>query len=276
MLGAIIGDIAGSRFEFDNYRAKDFELFAKGCTVTDDSIMTLAIAKAILETEKKLPSKGRDIDDAYCALLADMAVAHMQRIGRQYPDCGFGGRFARWVFSGDPKPYRSFGNGAAMRISPVAYVARTEEEVIRLSAAVTGVTHDHPEGLKGAEATAMAIFLARRGSSKEEIRRRVERNYYALDFSIDEIRPHYRFNETCQETVPQAIEAFLESESFEDAIRTAVSVGGDSDTLAAITGSIAEGFYGVPEELANAALSCLDETLRPIFDEWKAFVNARA
>jgi type I restriction enzyme M protein len=260
VLGAIIGDIAGSRFEFDNHRSKEFDLFAPDCHVTDDSIMTLAVARALM-------SAGTDDD----ARLAAATVASMQEIGREYSRCGFGARFAQWVASAHPVPYNSYGNGAAMRVSPAALIARTREDAIRLARIVTAVTHNHPEGLKGAEATAIAIFMARSGASKEDIRDHIQRHYYPLDFTIDAIRPAYRFNETCQGSVPQAIEAFLEADSFEDAIRTAVSVGGDSDTLAAITGSIAEAFYGVPDDLAQTALTYLDARLRAIYDAWTVF-----
>lgn len=277
MLGAIVGDIVGSRFEFDNYRKKDFDWFTGECEATDDSIMTLSVAKAIMETERSeafSSEEGRHEGTNY-QRLGRMTVTYMQDIGRRYPNCGYGGMFAEWVFSRDPKPYHSFGNGAAMRVSPVGFVARTPEEVQNLSKAVTEVTHNHREGLKGAEATAMAIYMARHGSSKEDIQDEMERHYYDLNFSIDEIRDAYAFNETCQETVPQAIRAFLESASFEDAIQTAVSVGGDSDTLAAITGSIAEAYYGVPEEIKATALSYLDRDLRAIYDEWKLFMEKR-
>ncbi|MDR1662452.1 MAG: ADP-ribosylglycohydrolase family protein [Azoarcus sp.] len=266
MLGAIIGDIVGSRFEFDNCRSKDFELFARNCRVTDDSIMTLAIASAIM-------SAGTEDGEK----LAAATVAAMQKLGRQYPFCGFGAHFARWVNSTHPAPYNSYGNGAAMRVSPAAIVARTLEEAIRLARIVTGVTHNHPEGLKGAEATATAIFMARSGASKNDIRDAVGRHYYPLDFTIDAIRPGYTFNETCQKTVPQAIEAFLESDSFEDAIRIAISLGGDSDTLAAIAGSIAEAFYGISDDLAKTALRYLDANLHTMYDVWNAFLaNARS
>lgn len=290
MLGAIIGDIVGSRFEFHNHRSKDFTLFTPSCFVTDDSIMTLAVAQALMDTlaalevlfpagqvEAGAGAAGNANRPATTAvtwtddtlqLLSQNTIRAMQRIGRQYPDCGYGGRFAIWMFDDQPLPYHSFGNGAAMRISPVGFFARTEDEVRRLSHAVTAVTHNHPEGLKGAEATAMAIFLARQRRSKDEIRQRIAADYYPLDFTIDQIRPTYRFNETCQGTVPQAIEAFLESESFEDAIRTAISVGGDSDTLAAITGAIAEACYGVPDAFRNQALGYLDARLRAIMDAW--------
>lgn len=242
MLGAIIGDMAGSIYEFHNHRSKEFPFFGVGCYPTDDSIMTIAVAKAILENDGK--AEG----------LEEQAVKWMQKIGRQYPDCGYGGRFYGWVFARDPHPYGSLGNGSAMRVSPCGWAGKTLDEVKALSRAVTIVSHNHPEGVKGAEATACAIFLARTGHSKEKIRAFIEEHYYALDFTIDGIRPTYRFDVTCQGTVPQAIEAFLESDSFEDAIRTAISVGGDSDTLAAITGGIAEAFYGIPDTLKKQAI----------------------
>lgn len=275
MIGAIIGDVVGSRFEFNNHRDKDFELFTEDCQVTDDSIMTLAVAKAIMEAEKIIkPSVGGyDFDSDYYSLIEKMTIKYMQEIGSKYPNCGYGGMFSKWVFSDDPQPYNSFGNGAAMRISPVGFAARTESEACRLSEVVTGVTHDHEEGIKGAEATAVAIYMARRGFTKGEIRDKIERNYYALDFRIENIRGTYKFNETCQDTVPQAIQVFLESSSFEDAIRTAISLGGDSDTLAAITGSIAEAYYGVPEEIKDKALNYLDSDLRAIYDEWSEFIG---
>ncbi|PIJ60658.1 ADP-ribosylglycohydrolase family protein [Mesotoga sp. H07.pep.5.3] len=275
MLGAITGDVVGSRFEFNNHRDKNFELFTEDCFATDDSIITLAVAKAIIETEKSINKseiKSRT-DSDYLSLLRMLAVKYMQEIGRDYPNCGYGGMFGRWVFNDFPEPYNSFGNGAAMRISPVGFVAETEEEVISLSSAVTSVTHNHREGIKGAEATVMAIFLARHGLSKREIRSRVSEDYYPLDFKIDEIRNTYKFSETCQETVPQAIECFLESVSFEDAVRTAVSLGGDSDTIAAITGAIAQAYYGVPDWIRLKTLSYLDRRLRFIYDEWEAFLD---
>jgi ADP-ribosyl-[dinitrogen reductase] hydrolase len=271
MLGAIIGDIVGSRFEFNNHRSKEFELFGDGCFATDDSIMTLAVAKAILETEKSIERGAGlfDSDQSFFSLLSKLTIKHMREIGRKYPDCGYGGMFGRWIFSDDPQPYNSFGNGAAMRVSPVGFYARNEYEIAELSRAVTAVTHDHVEGLKGAEATALAICLARSGKLKEEIKDVLERDYYRLDFTIDEIKDAYRFNETCQETVPQAIQCFLESESFEDAIRIAISLGGDSDTIAAITGAIAEAYYGVPEPIKQQAFSYLDDELLGIYKEWE-------
>ena len=267
MIGAIIGDIAGSRFEFNNHRSKEFDLLTDSCSVTDDSIMTLAVARAILEASKAMPSGT----DGFYAALSELTVKYLREIGRRYPRCGFGGRFYRWIFSDNPQPYNSFGNGAAMRISPAGFIAKTEREAVRLSQTITAVTHNHAEGIKGAEATTVAIMMARRGALKSEIRQRIARDYYPLEFTIDEIRPTYRYHASCQETVPQAIEAFLESDSFEDAIRTAISLGGDSDTLAAITGSIAEAYYGVPADLKEAALGYLDDELRAIYDEWERF-----
>lgn len=255
MLGAIIGDMVGSIYEFHNHQSKEFPLFDVGCFPTDDSIMTIAIAKAILENNGK--AEG----------LEEKTVEWMQKIGRQFPDCGYGGRFWDWMFSNNPKPYGSFGNGSAMRVSACGWAGKTLDEVKALARAVTIVTHNHPEGVKGAEATACAIFLARTGYSKEEIRNFIKENYYTLGFTLDEIRPTYRFNETCQSTVPQAIEAFLESTSFEDAIRNAISVGGDSDTLAAITGSIAEAFYGIPKDLREQAIRQFKISVREYYPE---------
>jgi len=261
MLGAIIGDIAGSRFEFNNTHRKDFELFAEDCHITDDSIMTLAIAKAILACNGDWEQ------------LENNTVKYMQEIGRKYPDCGFGGMFIKWVFDDNPKPYNSYGNGAAMRVSPCGFIARTMEEAVLLSRKVTEVTHNHKEGIKGAEAVSVAIFMARNGAVKNEIKERIEKDYYALNFTLDSIRGDYHFDETCQGTVPQAITAFLESVSFEDAIRNAVSIGGDSDTLAAITGSIAQAYYGVPIDLKCKAQSYIDRSLLKIYREWEKYIK---
>lgn len=252
MLGAIIGDIVGSRFEWNNNRSKQFDFLTYKCSVTDDSIMSLAIAKALLESK------------AVYSDLSENAVKYMQGIGRHYPNCGYGGRFRDWVHSDNPKPYGSYGNGSAMRVSACGFVANSLEEVKQLSKAVTEVTHNHPEGLKGAEATAVAIFLARSGKNILEIRDYITKNYYPLNFTLDGIRDSYEFNESCQDTVPQALEAFFESKDFEDAIRNAISIGGDSDTLAAITGGIAEAYYGIPTEIRKHALTFLDERLLKI------------
>jgi len=257
MIGAIIGDIVGSRFEWDNYRAKDFDLFTNECMVTDDSIMTLAIGKALLNSKS-------DWSD-----LGDQAVRCMQEVGRPYPGCGYGGHFIEWMYSDQPEPYNSFGNGAAMRVSACGFVANGLEEAKQLSRMVTEVTHNHPEGIKGAEATVVAIYMARTCSTMDEIREVIDREYYPMTFTLDGIRDTYRFNETCQETVPQALMAFFESKDFEDAIRNAISIGGDSDTLAAIAGGVAEAYYGVPEELKKRALTYLDNNLLSIFNEYE-------
>ena len=255
MLGAIIGDIVGSRFEWHNIKNKKFELFTGKCFPTDDSIMTLAVAKALCAC-------NGDYTD-----LSEQAISYMQDIGRPYPLCGYGGRFFDWMYSDDPKPYGSYGNGAAMRVSACGFAAESLEQAIVLSRRVTEVTHDHPEGIKGAEATAVAIYLAKTGSSREEIRAYIHAHYYPMDFTLDGIRDSYDFDVTCQGTVPQAIMAFLESVDFEDAIRNAISLGGDSDTLAAITGGIAEAYYGIPEKLRRTALLYLDELQRKVLDE---------
>ena len=265
MYGTILGDIVGSPYEFDfnNYKAKDFPLFIERSAITDDTVMTLAVAKALLDT------RGQD-DVAVKAAL----VQQMQRLGRAYPDRGYGTHFGGWLYEDDPQPYHSYGNGSAMRVSSAAWLAKDMAESLHLAQLTAEVTHDHPEGIKGAQATAAAVFLARTGHGKEKIKAYVERKFgYDLSRSCDEIRPTYHHVESCQETVPQAITAFLESTDFEDALRTAVSLGGDSDTLAAITGSIAEAFYGVPKNLKQQALRSLPTDLTEILLEWEATVN---
>ena len=252
MLGAIIGDIAGSRFEWRNHKSKDFELFAPGCRFTDDSVMSLAIADAILEC-------AGDYDR-----LRPAAISRMQVLGNSHPRAGYGGSFVRWLQEVDPKPYNSWGNGAAMRVSACGFAGNSLEQVKVLSRKVTDVTHNHPEGLKGAEATAVAVFLARQGKTIAEIKDYILENYYAIDFTLDEIREDYSFDVSCQGSVPQALEAFFESTDFEDAIRNAVSIGGDSDTIAAIAGGIAEAYYGIDENLRRRALAFLTEDLREI------------
>ena len=249
MLGAIIGDIAGSRFEFNNYRAKDFTFFTGECCFTDDTVMRLAICAAILACEGNYSTLGQ------------LTVQKMQEIGRPYPHCGYGGRFYSWMYTENPQPYNSYGNGSAMRVSGVVYAANNMEQVKQLSLMVTDVTHNHPEGIKGAEATAVAAFMAKQGADMQAIKDYIDANYYPMDFTLDGIRDSYMFNETCQNTVPQALMAFFESTSYEDAIRNAISIGGDSDTLAAITGAIAECYYGIPQKLREQGMSYLDERL---------------
>ncbi len=252
MLGAIIGDIVGSRFERNNIKSKDFEFLTYKCYPTDDSIMTLALAQAILVSKP-------DYSD-----LSKNAVECMQAVGRNYPDCGYGGKFRQWVFSDNPQPYSSFGNGAAMRVSAAGFAATSLDEAKMLAEKVTAVTHNHPEGLKGAEATVVAIYMARTGSSILEIRDFIDKHYYPMNFTLDGIRKHYCFDVTCQGSVPQALMAFFESTGFEDAIRNAISIGGDSDTLAAICGGIAEAYYGISSDIRKHALTFLDKNLLQI------------
>lgn len=252
MIGAIIGDIVGSRFEWNNNKSKDFEFLTYKCFPTDDSIMTLALAQAVLVSKPDHSDLSRN------------AVECMQSVGRNYPDCGYGGGFRNWMFSDDPKPYNSYGNGAAMRVSAAGFAANSIEDAKDLSRKITEVTHNHPEGIKGAEATAVAIYMAKTGSSLLEIRDYIDKNYYPMNFTLDGIRASYKFNETCQDTVPQALMAFFESTDFEDAIRNAISIGGDSDTLAAICGGVAEAYYGVPSEIRKHALTFLDKQLLKI------------
>lgn len=249
MLGAIIGDIVGSRFEWDNYKAKDFEFLNRKCFFTDDSVLSLAVCRALLDCRK-------DYGD-----LREQTVKYMCAFADDYPHAGYGGRFNTWLHFENTEPYYSCGNGSAMRVSGVVYAAQTLEQVKELSLMVTDVTHNHPEGIKGAEATVVAAFLAKEGKSKEEIKEYIEKHYYTLDFTLDDIRFDYRYNVTCQGSVPQALEAFFEAESYEDAIRNAISIGGDSDTLAAIAGGVAECFFGIPQALREEGKSYLSKDL---------------
>lgn len=249
MLGAIVGDIIGSVYEWNNIKTKGFQLFSPRCAFTDDTVMTLAVAEGLMAGGSPAAF-----------------IQAMKKYGRKYPNAGYGGRFGSWLFSEDRQPYNSWGNGSAMRVSAVAWMFDTLPEVEDYAEISAAVTHNHPEGIKGAQSTAAAIFLARKGKTKDEIKAYVENKYgYDLRRTLDEIRVNYHFNESCQGTVPEAITAFLESVDFEDAIRNAISLGGDSDTLAAITGSIAEAAYNVPEEIKEKALSMLDECLLTVY-----------
>ena len=255
MLGAIIGDIAGSRFEKNNIKSKDIKLFDKACHFTDDSVMTLAVGKAILECKgdyKKLPS---------------LATFYMQKLGREYPNVGYGAKFYNWLKSARPQPYNSYGNGAGMRVSDCGVFATSLDEAKMLSRLVTEVSHNHEEGLKGAEAIAVAIYLAKNGKKIPQIRKYLSKNYYPLDFCLDDIREEYKFDVSCQGSVPYAIEAFLESNSFEDAIKNAISIGGDSDTIACMTGGIAEVYYGIPDNIRQQAITYLDDNLSKLLHE---------
>ena len=241
MYGAVLGDIIGSPYEFDRSgKTKDFPLFSAASRFTDDSVMTIAVADAFLDVQPE------DSDDSIRRKLTQK----MQFWGCRYPDIGYGAGFLRWLASSDPQPYGSWGNGSAMRVSSVGWLFDDMNTVRRMARLSAEVSHNHPEGIKGAEATACAIFLARTGHSKEEIKIFIRQQFgYDVSRSCDEIRPNYRHKASCQETVPEAITAFLEGTDFEDVIRTAVSLGGDCDTLTCIAGSIAEAFYGVPENL---------------------------
>ena len=253
MLGAIIGDIAGSVYEWDNIKSKEFEIFNPKAFFTDDTVLTVAVAQGFLNAKLEDEENIRDCIRE-CLL----------EYGLTYPDAGYGSRFDGWLHGKDHLPYNSWGNGSAMRVSSAPYFADRLEEAIRFGRLSASVTHDHPEGLKGAEAVAGAVYLARHEGSKAEIRRFIEDRYYSLDFTLDEIRPAYSFDVSCQGTVPQAVVAFLEADSFEDAVRNAISIGGDSDTLAAITGGIAGAFFGVPYSLRDKAMDRLDERLRHV------------
>ena len=266
MYGAILGDIIGSPYEFDQgYKTKDFPLFSRNSKFTDDSVMTLAVADAFLS----LPPEASEVE------IRRFLVRSMQTYGRKYPYAGYGGMFRRWLKDTNPQPYGSYGNGSAMRVSSAAWLfddLQTVRHMARLSAEVT---HNHPEGIKGAEAIASAIFLARTGSTKAEIKSYIEANFhYDLSRTCDEIRPTYCHVESCQETVPEAITAFLEGNNFEDVIRTAVSLGGDCDTLTCIAGSIAEGFYGVPEELKQQCQEKLPEDLRKVLRQFEKTLHS--
>jgi len=252
MLGAIAGDVIGSVHEFIATKSTDFELFVDGSRFTDDTVLTVAVADCLLH--------GDDYVDAFHRYFCD------------YPNAGYGFNFFHWASEGRRDPYNSFGNGSAMRVSAVGHAFGSLDEVLRHAARSAEVTHNHPEGVKGAQATAAAIFLARQGHAKREIKTAIEQLFgYDLDRRLDDIRPTYGFDETCQGTVPQAIVAFLESADYEDAVRKAISLGGDADTLACIAGGIAEAHYGgVPAGIAERTLAILDDRLRAILDQFRA------
>jgi len=250
VLGAIIGDVIGSVHEWAETKTKDFPLFVPESTFTDDSVLTVAVAEWILN--------GNDLTD----VLQAYTVA--------YPGRGYGLMYGQWATNRHRKPYNSFGNGSAMRVSPVGFAFDTAEEVLAWGERSAAVTHNHPEGIRGAQATAYAVFLARKRFQKDQIRTELESRFsYDLRQRLDDIRPTYEFNETCQETVPQAIVAFLESTNYEDAIRNAISLGGDADTLACITGGIAEAYYGIPRDLSERVLEILDPQLAKVVDRFQ-------
>ena len=268
MLGAIVGDIVGSPYEFDENReiahSKVFPLLSEDSRFTDDTVMTLAVADAIMRV---MPRRG---DSVTPEDFRRQVIISMRNFAAKYPSAGYGARFMYWLARPHPQPYNSFGNGSAMRVSPVAWAFDDLETVERFAEISAEVSHNHPEGIKGAQATASAIFMARTGRSKQEIKDYITERYgYNLTRTLDEIRPNYHHVETCQETVPEALTAFLEGEDFEDVTRGAVSLSGDSDTLTAIACSVAEGMYGIPEEIDDMVLPLLDDFLTDVLLKWE-------
>ena len=257
MYGAILGDVVGSPYEFRNIKTKEFPLFSRSSRFTDDTAMTVAVAEALLDAQGKGREERREA-----------VTRSLRKWGWRYPDAGYGGRFFGWLYADDPRPYNSWGNGSAMRVSSAGWLFDTLEETREAAADTACVTHNHPEGIKGAECTAAVIWLARHGSTKAEIREYVEKEFYPLDMTCDGIRPSYRFDVSCQGTLPPAVTAFLEGNDFEDVVRTAVSLGGDSDTLACIAGAMAEAFYGVPDRLITECRARLPEDMLQVVDRF--------
>lgn len=255
--GAIIGDIVGSIYEFSNIKTKKFPFFPMNGYITDDSCMTIAVADALMKWK-------RDGGD-----LQKHAIQSMREIGFKHPNMGYGFGFAKWLFNKESEPYNSWGNGAAMRVSAVGWIGNSITEVKRLSYMVTSVSHDHIEGIKGAEATAVCVYLARMGKDKNEIAKYITDNYYDWCSSVAELQANYSWDGSCQGTVPPALQCFLESESFEDAIRNAISIGGDSDTIGAITGAVAGAYYGIPKEMIETARKYVSDDLLAIIDKFE-------
>lgn len=266
MYGALLGDMIGAPYEFDmGDKTKDFPLFSEKSHFTDDSVMTVAVAQALMD------AREQQSEDA-----EQLLIASMRLWGHRYPMAGYGNRFNSWLWAKDPQPYDSFGNGSAMRVSPAGWLYDTMEQTRAAARLTARVTHNHPEGIKGAEATASAILLARKGADKEEIKEYIIREFgYDLSRTCDDIRPDYRHVESCQQTVPEAIIAFLEGESFEDVIRTAVSLGGDCDTLTCIAGSIAEAFYGVSNKLKTECRKRLTKDMLAVLDRFEVELRNR-
>jgi len=261
IIGAIAGDTIGSAYEFHPTRDYHFELFTSASTYTDDTVLTMANALWLLE-DKQHGS------DTLTNIMLDLC--------RRYPGRGYGGRFATWITSDHPQPYESFGNGSAMRVSPVGYYAQSLDEALQLAEVSAAVTHNHPEGIKGAQATAAAIFMTRKGASKDEVRDYVQDKFgYRLDRTLDQIRPDYYFNEICQQTVPEAITCYLEGKDYEDVIRLAVSLAGDADTLAAIAGPIMSAAQDVPADIVQRTLGLLSEEFCNILLRFNALVAQR-
>ena len=268
LYGAMIGDISGSRYEFSpNKHKTGYPVLDTGCRFTDDTVMTIAVASALMMHKEN----GIPFDTA--------VISEMQRLGRQYPHAGYGGSFYRWLMTENPLPYGSWGNGSAMRVSPCGFAATSLEEALELAKISASVTHNHPAGIAGAQATAACIYLCRTGAEKADIRAYVEREFYRLDQTLDEIRPHYHFDVSCFGSVPQAIECFLESESYTDTIRNAISLGGDCDTMGAIGGAIAWAYYCRTAEpdnsLTEEAAQFLPPEFRRISDRFDIFCENR-
>ena len=261
MYGAIIGDIVGSIYEFRNIKTKDFPWLTEKNHFTDDTVMTVAVADAILKCTQDGTIDNLD-------LFKEELCSAMHHWGRKYWNSGYGQKFIFWLMRKSKEPYNSYGNGSAMRVSPIAWCSKTLDETLRLARASSEVTHNHPEGIKGAEVISGAIFLAKNGSTKEKIKEFTSQ-YYDIGFTLNDIRPTYRHVESCQESVPQALEAFYESTDFEDSIRCAISIGGDSDTIAAITGSIAEAYYGIPESLKKQVYDYVDDSMLNIIETFE-------
>ncbi|MBQ2680059.1 MAG: ADP-ribosylglycohydrolase family protein [Firmicutes bacterium] len=263
MLGAIFGDIVGSVYETDPDLDYNFPLLKPESRPTDDSIMTIAVAKALMETY------GKSDDE-----IRNAVVKNMQKFGRMYMDAGYGRLFMEWLKAEDPKPYNSFGNGSGMRVSPVGWMYDSLEETLRIAKLTAEVTHNHPEGIKGAQAVAAAVFMARTGCDKEEIRKYIEETFdYDLSRTLAQIKPTYKFHETCQKSVPESIISFYEAECFEDAVRNAVYLRGDTDTMACMAGAIAEAYFGMPEEFRDEAVLRLDEPLKEVVFEFLDFLK---
>ena len=269
MLGAIIGDICGSVYEFN--KCKDYdavELFRKDCRFTDDTVMTVAVAQALMDAGF-LQRKKITWDMGFQKLL----VKSMRYYGALFPYAGYGGNFGEWLLTDSMGAYNSFGNGSAMRVSSVGWVFNSLEETLHAAGLSAEVTHNHPEGIKGAKAVAGAVYLARTGHSKDEIKEFVEALGYDLNFTIEEIRPAYEFDVSCQGSVPQAIKCFLESTDFEQCIRLTLSLGGDCDTTGAMSGAIAEAFYGIPNWMKNKALEILPEPMKVQYERFRSSVR---
>ena len=261
MLGAIVGDIIGSAYEFKNTKRKEFHLFTPKSKFTDDTVMTLAVARWLCD------------DKEHCK---ETLVQRMQEFGRRYPTAGYAGSFMRWLYNPEPQPYNSYGNGSAMRVSPVAFYSHSLQEALGLAKISAEVTHNHSEGIKGAQAIASSIYLARHGATKEEIKSYVEEQFhYDLSRQLDDIRPTYSYDMSCQNTVPQALLAFLEGANFEDVMRSAVSIGGDSDTIAAMAGGIAQAFYVIPKKLSSYCYALLTPELRGVLNDFEDLLGCR-